>query len=105
MAPPSRRTGRRRTRETVLRCRPGRDGTRPKELHMTRLMPSLLVTILLALCLQVAPALAQVFGSHTFVSAATGDDNNDCRTPVPTHVLIIFSGPCRTLQVAHDRTN
>ena len=91
-----------RNRPPVL---PGRDGTKPKKHSMTRLMPSLLATILLALGLQVAPVQAQVFGSRTFVSAATGDDNNDCRTPVPTHVLIIFSGPCRTLQVAHDRTN
>src|SRR5262249_22315125 len=39
-----------------------------------------------------APAHAQL--ARTFVSAAAGDDANDCNRPTP----------CRTFQAAHDKT-
>jgi len=48
---------------------------------------------LLAAFLSAAPAQAQL--THTFVSAAGGNDVNDC-----SHDM-----PCRTLQRAHDRTD
>jgi hypothetical protein len=47
---------------------------------------------LLALCLNVAPAHAQL--ARTFVSAAIGSDANDCNRLTP----------CRTFQRAHDNT-
>ena len=52
---------------------------------------SRLITVLLALAMQTAmPAQAQL--ARTFVSAATGNDANDCNRPTP----------CRTFQRAHD---
>src|SRR5947208_13498090 len=48
---------------------------------------------LLAFALYAAPAEAQL--SRTFVSAATGNDANNCDRPTP----------CRTFQGAHDKTN
>jgi hypothetical protein len=47
----------------------------------------------LGACLAAAPAQAQL--SRTFVSAATGNDNNNCDRPTP----------CRTFQIAHNKTN
>jgi len=47
----------------------------------------------LALCLPALPAQAQA--SRTFVSAAIGNDSNDCSRPTP----------CRTFQGAHDKTH
>src|SRR5262245_54460053 len=58
---------------------------------MTRITPSLFVSTLL-LCLPLAPAEAQL--ARTFVSAATGNDANNCDRPTP----------CRTFQVAHNNT-
>src|SRR5262245_35831283 len=58
---------------------------------MTRITPSLFVSTLL-LCLPLAPAEAQL--ARTFVSAATGNDANNCDRPTP----------CRTFQVAHNTT-
>ena len=54
---------------------------------------SILAMALLALCLEGAPASAQL--SRTFVSAAIGSDANNCDRPTP----------CRTFQGAHDKTN
>jgi hypothetical protein len=51
------------------------------------------LALLLACGLPVAPAQAQL--SRTFVSAATGNDANNCDRPTP----------CRTFQGAHDKTN
>jgi len=48
--------------------------------------------VLFALCLPAGPAQAQL--ARTFVSAANGNDNNDCGRPTP----------CRTFQSAHDKT-
>jgi hypothetical protein len=45
------------------------------------------------IALAAAPAQAQL--SRTFVSAAVGNDANDCNRPTP----------CRTFQAAHDKTN
>ena len=55
--------------------------------------PSLFIAILLAFALQLAPAQAQL--SRTFVSAASGNDTNNCDRPTP----------CRSFQGAHDKTN
>ena len=51
------------------------------------------VAILLAFGLHAAPSQAQL--SHTFVSAASGNDTSNCN----------ISTPCRTFQGAHDKTN
>jgi len=59
---------------------------------MTKLMLAL-VAILLGPCLAAAPAQAQL--SRTFVSAANGNDANNCD----------HATPCRTFQGAHDKTN
>jgi hypothetical protein len=55
--------------------------------------PLLFVAPLIALALPAAPAQAQL--SRTFVSAASGNDANNCDRPTP----------CRTFQGAHDKTN
>jgi len=61
---------------------------------MTMSTPSLLIVgTLLALGFNIAPAHAQL--SRTFVSAATGNDANNCDRPTP----------CRTFQTAHNKTN
>ena len=61
---------------------------------MTISTPSLVILgTLLALGFNVTPAHAQL--SRTFVSAATGNDANNCDRPTP----------CRTFQGAHDKTN
>jgi hypothetical protein len=52
----------------------------------------LFTAFLFALALPIAPALAQA--TRTFISA-NGNDANTC----------VRSAPCRTLQVAHDKTN
>src|SRR5215813_11008718 len=59
---------------------------------MSKITSSLLLSTLLALGLHVSPAQAQM--ARTFVSAATGNDANDCSLPTP----------CRTFQAAHDKT-
>jgi hypothetical protein len=65
-----------------------------KEAFMTKLTSSLAIMAALSgACLAAAPAQAQL--SRTFVSAATGNDGNNCDRPTP----------CRTFQVAHDKTN
>jgi hypothetical protein len=51
------------------------------------------LAFLLGLGVHAAPAQAQL--SRTFVSAATGNDANNCDRPTP----------CRTFQGAHDKTN
>src|SRR5262252_3995562 len=51
------------------------------------------IAVLLAACLAAVPAQAQL--SRTFVSAAVGNDANNCDRPTP----------CRTFQGAHDKTN
>src|SRR5262249_30693488 len=53
---------------------------------------SLLVAVLIGICLHVVPAQAQL--SRTFVSAAIGNDANNCDRPTP----------CRTFQGAHNKT-
>jgi len=59
------------------------------------LNPSMLVpAVLLAVALAGEPAWAQAQLARTFVSAATGNDANDCNRPTP----------CRTFQRAHDAT-
>jgi hypothetical protein len=58
-----------------------------------RTLPYGILAGLLALGLQAVPAQAQL--ARTYVSAATGNDNNNCDRPTP----------CRTFQVAHDKTN
>jgi len=60
---------------------------------MTRIAPSPLVAALIALGLNAAPAQAQL--SRTAVSAARGNDANNCDVVTP----------CRTFQRAHDATN
>lgn len=50
------------------------------------------LVLIAVLCLAVAPAQAQL--ARTFVSAATGNDANDCNRLTP----------CRTFQRAHDQT-
>jgi len=60
---------------------------------MTKSTRFLVMTTLLGLGLQVAPAHAQL--SRTAVSAARGNDGNACD----------LAAPCRTFQVAHDKTN
>jgi hypothetical protein len=61
---------------------------------MTKLSPLLALTaILLGPLVAAAPAQAQL--SRTFVSAASGNDANNCDRPTP----------CRTFQGAHDKTN
>ena len=60
---------------------------------MTRLTASFAIIALSGACLAAAPAQAQL--SRTFVSAATGNDGNNCDRPTP----------CRSLQGAHDKTN
>jgi hypothetical protein len=59
---------------------------------MTRLATSAIVGLALALALPAAPAEAQL--ARTCVSAASGNDANDCNRLTP----------CRTFQVAHDKT-
>jgi hypothetical protein len=61
-------------------------------LSMTRTAASLFVAGVAVIAL-LAPAHAQ--SSRTFVSAASGNDANDCSRPTP----------CRTFQGAHDKTN
>jgi len=63
------------------------------EFPMTRIACLAGPAVVLALCLPVVPANAQL--SRTFVSAATGNDANNCDRPTP----------CRTFQGAHDKTN
>jgi hypothetical protein len=60
---------------------------------MTHTRSPALVARLLALGMSIAPAHAQL--SRTFVSAAIGNDANNCDRPTP----------CRTFQTAHDKTN
>src|SRR5262249_31392819 len=56
-------------------------------------MPKYLTLIVVALlALSSLPAKAQL--AHTFVSAASGNDANNCDRPTP----------CRTFQRAHDNT-
>jgi len=57
---------------------------------MTKTRFAILTT--LALALTAAPAQAQL--ARTYVSAAAGNDVNDCNRLTP----------CRTFQVAHDKT-
>src|SRR5262245_42271365 len=59
---------------------------------MIKITSSLLLSALLALGLHASPAQAQL--ARTFVSAATGNDANDCNRATP----------CRTFQAAHDKT-
>ena len=59
---------------------------------MTRAIPLLLGAILLAPGLHIDCAQAQL--ARTVVSAASGNDANDCSRATP----------CRTFQVAHDKT-
>src|SRR5882762_8056978 len=59
---------------------------------MTRITASLFLLTLLGLCLPLAPAEAQL--ARTFVSAASGNDVNNCDRLTP----------CRTFQVAHNNT-
>src|SRR5262249_8800973 len=68
--------------------RPGQRGTT----SMTNFRPALLAGSLLALGISIAPAHAQL--ARTFVSAAIGNDANDCNRLTP----------CRTFQAAHDKT-
>ena len=59
------------------------------------LNPSMLVpAVLLAVALAGGPASAQTQVARSFVSAATGNDANDCNRATP----------CRTFQRAHDNT-
>src|SRR5215472_6508684 len=60
---------------------------------MCKVVPSSFAVAAIALGLQAAPAHAQL--SRTFVSAAVGNDANNCDRPTP----------CRTFQAAHDKTN
>src|SRR5205085_7646479 len=60
---------------------------------MTRAIPLLLGAILLAPGLHIDCAQAQL--ARTVVSAASGNDANDCSRATP----------CRTFQVAHDKTS
>src|SRR5947209_15638971 len=60
---------------------------------MTKIASSLSIATLVGLCLQVAPAQAQL--SRTAVSAARGNDANNCDVAMP----------CRTFQRAHDAAN
>src|SRR5499426_1599523 len=59
---------------------------------MIKITSSLLLSAPLALGLHASPAQAQL--ARTFVSAATGNDANDCNRATP----------CRTFQAAHDKT-
>src|SRR5262245_66648817 len=59
---------------------------------MTRIAATFILAILLGLGLQPSRAQAQL--ARTFVSAAGGNDANDCNRLTP----------CRTFQVAHDKT-
>ena len=59
---------------------------------MSKISSSLFLSALLALGLHISPAQAQM--ARTFVSAATGNDANDCNRATP----------CRTFQAAHDKT-
>jgi hypothetical protein len=60
-------------------------------IRRSALLPAVLAT-LVGLGFQAAPANAQL--ARTFVSAARGNDANDCNRPTP----------CRTFQAAHDKT-
>src|SRR5262245_66570061 len=60
---------------------------------MTRMMWCGVIGTLVGICLPALPAQAQL--ARTFVSAASGNDANDCSRATP----------CRTFQTAHDRTN
>ena len=60
---------------------------------MLKLASSALAAALAGLGLATPPAQAQV--SRTFVSAASGNDLNNCDRPTP----------CRTFQGAHNKTN
>src|SRR5947199_4073101 len=73
--------------------RPHRDDASNKGFPMTKITSSLSVATLLGLCLHVAPAHAQL--SRTAVSAARGNDANNCDVATP----------CRSFQRAHDQTN
>jgi hypothetical protein len=55
-------------------------------------MPKIILAAVTGLVLAAAPAQAQL--ARTFVSAANGDDANDCNRLTP----------CRTFQAAHDKT-
>jgi len=59
---------------------------------MSKFKPSMAVLAILAFALPAAPAHAQL--ARTFVSAAIGNDANNCDRPTP----------CRTFQHAHDQT-
>ena len=59
---------------------------------MPKIAPCHAVLAVLGFCLLVTPAQAQL--TRTFVSAANGNDANNCDRPTP----------CRTLQAAHDKT-
>jgi hypothetical protein len=61
---------------------------------MMKLMPTVFITALLGAFLHATAGQAQ--SSRTFVSAATGNDANNCD---------IVATPCRTFQAAHDKTN
>src|SRR5262245_50001375 len=59
---------------------------------MTRIIRCAVIAALIGLCLPALPVQAQF--ARTFVSAAGGDDGNDCSRATP----------CRTFQGAHDKT-
>src|SRR5437868_14383354 len=59
---------------------------------MSRTAKSVFAACVLALAIPAAVAQAQL--ARTFVSAATGNDANDCGRATP----------CRTFQAAHDKT-
>src|SRR5262245_22635152 len=59
---------------------------------MTKIATTFILAILLSLCLQPSRARAQL--ARTFVSAAGGNDANDCNRLTP----------CRTFAEAHDKT-
>src|SRR5262252_2297981 len=63
------------------------------ELAIMHTSPTAALPLLLAFALHAAPAQGEL--ARTFVSAATGNDANDCDRPTP----------CRTLQAAHDKTS
>src|SRR5215468_12384489 len=60
---------------------------------MARTKASFIILLPLALSVIAAPARAQL--ARTYVSAASGNDANDCNRLTP----------CRTFQAAHDKTS
>src|SRR5512144_3239990 len=64
-----------------------------QEASMMKITSSLFIATVFVLGLHAAPAQAQL--SRTFVSAAIGNDANNCDRPTP----------CRTFQGAHNKTN